>query len=140
MTAAVVGAPTPPTLVLEWTDPPFTAGHWVPDLVTTAGGRTVLARPGADSVSIGWDEVAQCGAEVVLVAPCGFRLEGAADLAETVVAGGSLPAGAQVWALDADAYIVRPGPRLVTGVETIAAVLHPDRCGAPDADAARRIA
>ena len=140
VTAAVVGAPTPPTLVLEWTDPPFTAGHWVPDLVTTAGGRPCWRAPApTPSASVGTRSLS-CGAEVVLVAPCGFRLEGAADLAETVVAGGSLPAGAEVWALDADAYIVRPGPRLVTGVEPIAAVLHPDRCGAPDPLAARRIA
>jgi iron complex transport system substrate-binding protein len=137
--AAVEGAPPPATLVLEWTSPAFTAGHWVPDLVTAAGGRPVLANAGADSVSVSWDEVAGSGADVVLVAPCGYRLDGAAELAAEVVAEGVLPAGAAVWALDADAHVVRPGPRVVDGVEAIAAILHPDRAGPPDPAAARRI-
>jgi iron complex transport system substrate-binding protein len=140
VSAAVAGALAPATLVLEWTAPAFTAGHWVPDLVTTAGGRPVLACPGADSVSVAWSEVTRCGAEVVLVAPCGFHLDGAVELAAAIVADGLLPDGAQVWALDADAIVVRPGPRLVDGVETIAAILHPDHAGPPDADRARRIA
>jgi iron complex transport system substrate-binding protein len=138
--SSIAGEPARSTLVLEWTAPAFTAGHWVPDLVTEAGGRPVLARPGADSVSVAWSEVAACAAEVVLVAPCGYHLDGAADLAANVVAQGVLPPGAEVWAVDADAIIVRPGPRLVEGVAAIAAVLHPDRAGPPSPDAARRIA
>jgi iron complex transport system substrate-binding protein len=137
--ALVAGTSSPPTLVLEWTDPAFTAGHWVPDLVTAAGGRTVLARPGADSVSVAWPDITSCGAEFVLVAPCGYHLDGAAELAAAIVADGLLPDGAQTWALDADAYIVRPGPRLVDGVEAIAAILHPERTGPVDPTAARRI-
>jgi iron complex transport system substrate-binding protein len=140
VTSAVTGETAPPTLVLEWTAPAFTAGHWVPDLVTTAGGRPVLARPGTDSVSITWSEVARCGAEVVLVAPCGYHLDGAAELAAAIVADGVLPDGAQVWALDADAIVVRPGPRLVDGVETMAAILHPEHAGPPDPAMARRVA
>ena len=73
------------------------------------------------------------------MSPCGFRLDGAADLAAEVVAAGVLPTGAEVWAVDADAFVVRPGPRVVEGVETFAAILHPDRCGPPAATAARRI-
>jgi iron complex transport system substrate-binding protein len=138
--AAVEGARRRPTLGLEWTDPAFTAGHWVPDLVTAAGGEPVLGRPGQNSVGVDWPTVAGCGAEVVLVAPCGFRLDGAAELAEQTVAAGVLPAGAEVWAVDADAFVVRPGPRVVEGVSTFAAVLHPDRCGPPAATAARRVA
>jgi iron complex transport system substrate-binding protein len=138
--ASVAGASAPPTLVLEWTAPAFTAGHWVPDLVTAAGGRPVLARPGADSVSVAWPEVTSCGAEVVLVAPCGYHLDGAAELASATVADDVLPQGAQVWALDADAFVVRPGPRLVDGVETIAAILHPHRAGPVKPTAALRIA
>jgi iron complex transport system substrate-binding protein len=135
----VDGATAPATLVLEWTAPPFTAGHWVPDLVTAAGGRPVLAHPGADSVRVEWPDVAGCGAEVVLVAPCGYHLDGAAELAAAAFADGALPADAEVWALDADAYVVRPGPRVVAGVEAIASILHPDRAGPPDPAAARRI-
>lgn len=136
----VAGAPARATLVLEWTAPAFTAGHWVPDLVTRAGGRPLLARPGADSVSVEWSEVADCGADVVLVAPCGYHLDGAAGLAAGLVADGLVPSGAEVWALDADSIVVRPGPRLIDGVETIAAILHPDRAGPAHPAAARRVA
>ena len=138
--AARDGAPRRPTLVLEWTDPAFTAGHWVPELVTAAGGTALLGHPGERSVAVDWPTITACDAEVVIVSPCGFRLEGAADLAGHVVAAGVLPAGADVWAVDGDALVVRPGPRLVDGVETFAAILHPDRFGQPAPTAARRIA
>ncbi len=137
--ASVDGAPRRPTLVLEWTDPAFCAGHWVPDLVDAAGGTTVLGRPGEHSVGVDWSEIRDAPAEVVLVAPCGFRLDGAAELAQQVVDAGNVPADAEVWALDADAHVVRPGPRVVEGAEIMARVLHPDRCGPPDPTHARRI-
>jgi iron complex transport system substrate-binding protein len=137
--AAVDGAPRRRVLVLEWTDPAFTAGHWVPDLVTAAGGECVLARPGDTSVGVDWSDVRDSGADVVVVSPCGYRLEGAAELAAGVVDRGVLPEEAEVWAVDADAFVVRPGPRVVDGVETFAAILHPARVGAPDAAAARRL-
>jgi iron complex transport system substrate-binding protein len=85
----------------------------------------VLGRPGADSVRISWEDVAAAEPDVVVVAPCGFRLEGAASLASEIMARGVLPAGVPVWAVDADAAYVRPGPRLVDGVEALAAALHP---------------
>lgn len=137
--SAVDGARRRPTLVLEWTDPAFCAGHWVPDLVEAAGGSTVLGHPGEHSVGVDWTAVADSRAEVVLVAPCGFRLDGAAELAQQVIDAGHLPDDAEVWALDADAHIVRPGPRVVDGAEIIARVLHPDRCGDPDPTHARRL-
>ncbi len=136
----VAGARRRTTLVLEWTDPAFTAGHWVPDLVTAAGGHPVLGRPGQKSSGVAWSTVTASGAEVVIVAPCGFRLDGAAELAAQTVAAGELPPGAEVWAVDADAFVVRPGPRVVDGVETFASILHPERCGPPDPAAARRVA
>ena len=139
-TAALVdGAPRRPTLLLEWTDPAFTAGHWVPDMVTAAGGDALLGRPGANSVGVKWSEVTECGAEVVIVAPCGFRLDGAAEQAGRLVDAGVLPTGAEVWAVDADHLVVRPSPRAVDGVATFASILHPDLCGPPEPDAARRI-
>jgi len=136
----LAGAPAPRVLVLEWTDPPFSAGHWVPDLVTAAGGAPVLADAGADSRRRSWEEVASAGAEVVVVAPCGFHLAAAAAMAGDLVAAGRLPDGAEVWAVDADAYVVRPGPRLVDGAELLAAILHPGHVGPPDPARARRIA
>ena len=133
------GAPRRPTLVVEWTAPAFTAGHWVPDLVTAAGGATVLGHAGERSTGVEWATVRAAPAEVVVVAPCGFGLDGAADLAAKAIADDVLPPGAEVWAVDADAYIVRPGPRLVDGVALLASVLHPDRVGAPDPAQARRL-
>jgi iron complex transport system substrate-binding protein len=135
--AAVAGRPRPRVVVVEWVEPPFTAGHWVPDLVTAAGGQPVAARPGARSVQTTWAELAAAGPEIVLVTPCGFALEGAAAQAAGVVA--HFP-GAQVWAIDGDALVVRPGPRLVDGVEAIAAMLHPDAVPAPPPGALTRVA
>ena len=138
--ALVAGGRRRATLVLEWTDPAFTAGHWVPDLVTTAGGECLLGRRGERSEGVDWSTVTTSGAEVVLVAPCGFRLDGAAHLAEDVVRGVVLLPGAEVWAVDADAVVVRPGPRVVDGVELFASILHPDLVGDPDPLGARRVA
>ncbi len=128
-----------PTLLLEWTDPAFTDGHWVPDMIAAAGGRSVMGRPGCNSQGATWDEIAASAAEVVIVAPCGFRLAGATELAQQVVARGMLPDGAEVWAVDADAFVVRPSPRVVDGVETFASILHPGRLGQPDPQAAVQV-
>lgn len=126
--SAVAGRARPRVAVVEWVDPPFTAGHWVPDLVTAAGGEAVAARAGKRSVETTWAELVAAGPEVVLVTPCGFHLDGAAAQAATVAP--HFP-GAQVWAIDGDGLVVRPGPRLVDGVEAIAAILHPGSVPAP---------
>jgi iron complex transport system substrate-binding protein len=123
---AVAGRPRVPLLVLEWTDPPFAPGHWVPDMVRAAGGRPVLGTSGQKSVRLGWDAVAGAGAECVVAAPCGYDLPTSVTLAETMVRSGRLPAGVPVWAVDANASFARPGPRLIDGVEVLAALLHPD--------------
>ena len=120
--AAVEHRPRPRVAVVEWVDPPFTAGHWVPDLVRAAGGEPVAARPGTRSAETTWQEFTEAAPDIVIVAPCGFHLDGAAQQARAVVP--RFP-GAQVWAIDGDGLIVRPGPRLVDGVEAIAAILHP---------------
>jgi iron complex transport system substrate-binding protein len=135
----VAGSAPRATLVLEWTDPAFTAGHWVPDMVTAAGGTSVLGWPGRNSQGVAWDDIRSADAEVVIVSPCGYRLDGAAELGLRVVELGLLPADAEVWAIDADAVVVRPGPRVVDGVEIMAQILHPESCGVPDASLARRL-
>jgi len=112
----------PKVAVVEWVDPPFTAGHWVPDLVTAAGGLPVAARPGMPSVQTGWSAVRAAEPDLVVVAPCGYHLAGAAEQARLVSR--ELP-GVPVWAIDADGIVVRPGPRLVDGVEALASILHP---------------
>jgi len=121
----VVGLPRPRVVVLEWTDPPYTPGHWLPDMVETAGGECVLGRAGERSVRVAWEDVAAARPEVVVVAPCGYDAAGAATQAEALSAAGLLPAGARVLPVDADGLWARPGPRLVDGVEELAAFLHP---------------
>jgi iron complex transport system substrate-binding protein len=137
VSARVAGSPRPAVAVVEWVDPPFTAGHWVPDLVTAAGGRPVAAHPRADSLQTSWDKIGAAQPDVVIVAPCGFHLSEAAEQAEMVTH--RLP-GTPIWAIDANGLVVRPGPRLVDGVETLASVLHPDRAAAIPAGRVRRIA
>jgi iron complex transport system substrate-binding protein len=137
----VAGLPRPRVAVVEWVDPPFSAGHWVPDLVTAAGGTPVGGRPGGRSQPTTWAGIAATGPDVVLVAPCGYRLPGAAEQARVAAAAlaGALP-GVPVWAIDADGLVVRPGPRLVTGVAAIAAVLHPAAAGPPPPGTVHRVA
>ncbi len=134
--AAVAGRPRPRVAVVEWVDPPFTAGHWVPDMVIAAGGEPVAARPGERSVQTTWAEFSAAAPDLALVTPCGFHLDGAAAQARAVAE--KLP-GIPVWALDGDGLVVRPGPRLVDGVETIAAILHPGAMPPPAPTAARRV-
>jgi iron complex transport system substrate-binding protein len=121
----------PRMAVLEWTDPPFSSGHWVPDMVKAAGGLAVLGDSGTRSEQIEWDAVAAARPEVIIVAPCGYRLEGAAELARDLVASGVLPSDVPVWAVDADAAFVRPGPRIIDGVEALAHIAHPEVMQSP---------
>jgi iron complex transport system substrate-binding protein len=134
--AAVAGRRRPKVAVIEWVDPPFTAGHWIPDLVSAAGGRPVAARPGAPSVPTSWAAIAAAAPDVVVVAPCGYHLPGVIEQARAAVQ--ALP-GTPVWAIDADGIVVRPGPRLVDGVEAMAAILHPDAVPAAPPGAVHQI-
>jgi iron complex transport system substrate-binding protein len=115
------GKPKPRVLVLEWIDPPFIAGHWVPELVSTAGGEVLLGLPGARSTTVSWAEAEATNPDVVLVAPCGFDLDGALAQAQSVAH--HFP-NAELWAIDGNAYVTRPGPRLVDAIEAIAHALH----------------
>jgi iron complex transport system substrate-binding protein len=135
--ARVAGQRRPKVAVIEWVDPPFTAGHWVPDLVTAAGGIPVTGRPGEPSARASWAEVAAAEPEMVVVAPCGYHLAGAAEQAG--IAARELP-GVPVWAIDADGIVVRPGPRLVAGVEALAAALHPGSAAPAPPGALQRVA
>jgi iron complex transport system substrate-binding protein len=135
---AVAGRPRSRVAVLEWIDPPFAAGHWVPDMVTAAGGINVIGTSGARSQTTSWDEIGSAAPEVLVVAPCGYHLDAAAEQARTIITAGRVPDGAEVWAVDADAAFVRPGPRLVDGTQALAAALHPGALPAQP-DLARRI-
>ena len=137
VTERVAGRPAPRALVLEWTDPPFAPGHWVPEMVERAGGVSALGTPGATSVRTTWEEVRASAPEVVVCAPCGYGLEASRGLAEQVVARGLLPDAVPVWAVDANASFARPGPRLVDGVEALAGILHPEVAPVPEGLAVR---
>ena len=139
VTAEVAGRARPRMLVLEWTDPPYAPGHWIPEMVQCAGGVAALGLVGERSHRIGWDEVAACQPDVVVAAPCGFDLPACTDLASELVTAGRLGGGVPVWAVDANASFARPGPRLVDGVEALAAILHPDALGPPDPRYAARV-
>jgi iron complex transport system substrate-binding protein len=121
----VAGRARPRTLVLEWTDPAFAPGHWVPEMVALAGGDGVLGAPGEKSFRVAWEEVRAAAPEVVVCAPCGFGLEESLSLARDLVRGDALAADVSVWAVDGNASFARPGPRLVDGVEALAGILHP---------------
>ncbi len=133
---AVAGAPRPHLLLLEWLDPPFCCGHWVPEMVEIAGGREVLGCPGEPSRRIQWAEVLTAAPEVIGLIPCGYRLAEAVEsypLLTRLPFWPQIPAvrNGQVYALEASAYFSRPGPRTIDGVELLTALLHPDRFHTP---------
>lgn len=120
-------APRPRVAVIEWTDPVFAAGHWVPEMVYRAGGEDVLAKPGEHSSTRTLDAVRAANPDIVLIAPCGFDLERAVADASRVLAldEWAWAREKQVWALDANSFLSRPGPRVIDGIEVLASVLHP---------------
>jgi iron complex transport system substrate-binding protein len=126
---AVRGATPQRMVFLEWTDPLFCAGHWVPEMVALAGGDDPLGKTGGDSVRMEWNDLLAAEPQLVVVAPCGYGLEQSAELAR------ALPriTGARVVAVDANAYFARPGPRVAEGVELLGHLLHPDRVPWPHA-------
>jgi len=133
---AVGDGPRPTVFVLEWIDPPFVAGHWVPDIVTAAGGVPLLGMPGERSVPSTWEAIAAADPDHVVVSPCGYSLDGAVQQAMAVLP--RLPERAAVWAVDADAVMVRPGPRVVDGAEAVATALFGSAVTGLDADAVIR--
>jgi iron complex transport system substrate-binding protein len=122
------------TLALEWSDPPFSGGHWVPDMIGIAGGTALLAEPGTPSRRLTWEEIATARAETVVFMPCGYALAPAADEGRALLERPEVR-GARIVAVDANAYFSRPGPRLVDGLEILASILHPERFPEPRPDA-----
>lgn len=115
--------PRPRVVLLEWTDPPFAPGHWIPEMVDLAGGDPVLGTAGEKSVRVTWEDVHAARPDVVVVAPCGYDRAGSQALADDLVASGVLPDGVPVHAVDANASWARPGTRLIDGIEELAEVL-----------------
>ncbi len=119
--------PRPRVAVLEWTDPLYNAGHWVPQMVRRAGGIEVLAKAGERSRMVTMADVAAGQPEIVIIAPCGFGVERAAGEGAAALRreGWDWLQRRRVWAIDAGGLVSRPGPRLVDGVETLAEIFHP---------------
>ena len=121
---AVSGLKRPRTFALEWSDPPFNGGHWVPEMTEIAGGAPVLGSGGTPSIRVTWDEIRVAAPEVVVFMPCGYDLDAAAKEGAQLLERAELGTAA-VFAVDASGYFSRPGPRLVDGVEILASALHP---------------
>jgi iron complex transport system substrate-binding protein len=128
---ATRGLPRPGVGCIEWLDPPFSAGHWVPEMVRIAGGEEVLAGPGEPSARLSWEEVFEATPEVLVLMPCGFGARRTVEETRHVLPKVSVPGlpalqNGRVWAVDANSYFSRPAPRLVEGVEILARILHPE--------------
>lgn len=131
---AVAGRARPRVACIEWLDPPYSGGHWVPEQVGLAGGTDVLGKPGARSRVLKWAEVRAARPEIVVVMPCGWDVHRAEREAHAVP-----DVGARIIAVDGNAYFSRPGPRLIDGVELLASLLHPGVVPAPAGAAAIEI-
>lgn len=139
--AAVEGAVRPRVLAIEWLDPPFLPGHWVPEMIETAGGANLLGEAGSHSDQAAWSSLEGLDPDVLLLMPCGYGLQSsiadanrhAEELA--LVAPRAIEAG-RAYVVDGSAYMNRSGPRVVDGIELLAGLLHPERFAAPPADRA----
>jgi iron complex transport system substrate-binding protein len=134
----------PRALVLEWLEPPFAPGHWVPEQIAFAGGDARFGRAGKDSATTTPEELRAYDPEKIVLAPCGYYKE---DTLRALDAA-RLPAGrhdlaavraGEVWAVDATSYFSRPGPRVARGAEILARVIHPEVFGPPEEHEAVRV-
>ena len=121
----------PRCFLMEWIDPPFSAGHWNPELVALAGGEEPLGRPGQHSARIEWEGVVKAQPEVMVVSCCGHSIERMRrdiPILKSYAGWAGLPAvrAGRVYAVDGNAYFTRPGPRLIEGLEILAGILHPE--------------
>lgn len=141
---AAPAATRPRVLCLEWLDPYYAAGHWVPEMVAKAGGEDVLGRAGEPSFRVPAEQISGSGAEVIIIMPCGYNLaraETESRAAQWPAAWKDLPAirERRVFAVDANGYFSRPGPRLADGVAVLAQILHGDRFPEPADALFRRV-
>ena len=128
---AVAGADRPRVAALEWLDPPYAGGHWVPEMIELAGGEDPLASAGERSRIVNWGDVERVRPDVAVVMPCGYDAPRAAEEAKAYSTALAAVGATRTVAVDAAAYFSRPGPRLIDGIELLAHVLHPNRVPAP---------
>lgn len=123
----------PRAFVLEWLDPPYNAGHWVPELVSVAGGVPDLSSEGKDSTRTSWEKIAEFNPDILICSPCGYHLD---RVLREIPLLKKCPCPeyinafktGQIYAVDADAYFARPGPRVIDGIELLSHIFHPHRC------------
>ena len=120
----------PRVACIEWLSPLYVAGHWIPEMVQLAGGQDVLAQPGGPSYVVTWDEVLAATPDILIVMPCGFSVERTqSELFQMMQQSGQWPLSSELaertFLVDASSYFSRPGPRLIDGIELLAAILHP---------------
>jgi iron complex transport system substrate-binding protein len=127
----VMGAERPTVLPLEWLDPPFTGGHWVPEMIEIAGGEPLLCVRGGKCPTASWEEIAASRPDVVVAMPCGWDARQARDEVESHAERITATGAERIWAVDGAASFSRPGPRLVDGTELLAHLLHPGRVDPP---------
>lgn len=122
----------PGVFCLEWLDPPYAAGHWVPEMVKTAGGEPLVSKAGKSSFKTTWDEILESSPDYLIIMPCGFDVEKTLDAIEEVISGvkqwNALRAvkKGHCYIVDANSYFSRPSPRVVDGIELLAGIIHPD--------------
>ena len=144
LTEELRGAERRRVFFVEWLEPIFCGGHWVPEMIELAGGFDAIARKGGDSQRVHWQDVLQWAPEVVIISPCGANLQTAAEQASAFVRDprwSTLPAieSGDVFAVDANSYFARPGPRVFDGIEVLAHLLHPQRVPERINGASRRV-
>ncbi len=138
---AVAGRARPRVLALEWLDPPFVPGHWLPEMIEIAGGENLVGTAGGHSVQVAWEDLAGLDPDVLIVMPCGYGLDASradADRHGTLLRGVAARAieRGRAFVVDGSAYFNRSGPRYIDGIEILAGLLHPDAAPAPAADVA----
>jgi len=139
VTRAVSGKQPKTVVALEWLDPPFTGGHWVPEMIRLAGGTDLVGKPGLKSAETTWNALEGLKPDVAVVMPCGYYVEDARKQAEDFLDRILTLEPGRIFAVDAAASFSRPGPRLADGIELLGHLLHPDLVPAPDGLGSARI-
>ncbi len=129
----------PRVAILEWLQPFYVAGHWVPEMIEFAGGQDVLGRKRTPSFRVSAEDVIDAAPEILFIAQCGYSAKPARDEYRAMSfpeEWSAIPAvrNSRVHAMDASGYFSRPGPRLITGIEALAKILHPEIAVSPEAE------
>jgi iron complex transport system substrate-binding protein len=123
----------PRVFCMEWLDPPYAAGHWIPEMVELAGAVNGIGKPGEPSLKVSWDDILNFAPQFVVLMPCGFNIEDTLNEIDVVTSNkywNQMPASRRghAYLVDANSYFSRSGPRIVDGLEILAKIIHPEAC------------